>query len=324
MPSAIYDRSPLRFKLPERNGGVITGNDVFPGINYYLSSSDVVLKNGYSSVFSTNFNIYSSVIAPKLVQYIPSLEVFSFTFYKGVYLYNPSIENDSVLVETERKDIFFSITGGSTFTLGDLTVEATDSATSSLNPESDNVLFYEGSYYREDLTDAFSLNGQNRTSANDNIKVSISPEVGVNRPLSYFELDGTSQVQNLALKRYVDGNEGIIIPSLKPGDYIGLYLKFETLFSIDSKPIDYAFFNLRYENIVDPTAYSGSNVFPSREIVPGRSLKNSLNQDFFIQSFALKFNTNFDYFKDLLTSKIDVFYDNYPPFFSDYRESEDL
>lgn len=321
MPSAIYDRSPLRFKLPERNGGIITGNDIFPGINYYASSSDVVLKNGYSSVFSTNFNIYSSVIAPKLVQYIPSLEVFSFTFYKGIYLYNPSIEKDAVKNEVERKDIFFSITGGSTFSLGDLsetTVVSTDIFTA---PESDNVLFYEGSYYRNDLTDAFSLNGQNRTSANNNIKVSISPEIGINRPLSYFELDGTSQVQDLALKKYISGNEGILIPSLKPGDYLGLYLKFETLFSIDSKPVDYSFFNLRYENIVDST---DTQMFPSREIVPGRSLKDFFNQDYFIQSFALKFNTNFADFVSLLNNKVDVFYDNYPPFFSDYRESDDI
>jgi hypothetical protein len=322
--SAIYTRSPLRFKLPERNGGIITGDDVFPGINYYVSSSDVILKNGYSSVFSTRFNIYSSVIAPKLVQYIPSLEVFSFTFYKGIYIYNPSKAKDAVLYETERRDINFSITGGSTFTLGDTKLESSDiNNGSTFLPEFDNVLFYEGSYYRENLNDEFSLNGQDRTSANGNIMVSISPEIGINRPLSYFQLDGTSQVQDLSLKSFVPGNEGIVIPSLMPGDYLGVYLKFEAMFSIDSKPVDYAFFNVQYENIVDASD-SQTNLFPSREVIPGKSLPNSFNNTFFIQSFALKFNTNFNEFKQLLQGKIDRMYDNFPPFFSDYRESEDL
>lgn len=322
--SAIYNRSPLRFKLPERNGGIITGDDVFPGINYYASSSDVILQNGYSSVFSTKFNVYSSVIAPKLVQYIPSLEVFSFTFYKGIYIYNPSKVKDAVLYETERRDISFSVTGGATFTLGDTKANPSDESIDlSFLPGSDNVLFYEGSYYRRNLNDEFSLNGQDRTSANDNIKVFISPEIGINRPLSYFELDGTSQVQDLSLKTYTPGNEGILIPSLMPGDYLGLYLKFETMFSVDSKPVDYAFFNLQYENIVDASD-AETNLFPSREFIPGKSLPNSFNNTFFIQSFALKFNTNFNDFKALLQGKIDRMYDNFPPFFSDYRESEDL
>jgi len=336
MSSAIYTRSPLRFKLPERNGGIITNNDVFPGLNYYASASDVILKNGYSSVFSTNFNVYSSVIAPKLVQYIPSLEIFSYTFYKGVYLYNPSIINDSVAFETERLNIVFNITGGSTFTLGNLTnPEATDigGLSSAFSPTSTNVLFYEGSYYRNDLTDQFSLNGQNRTSANNNIKVFMSPEIGKNRPLSYFELNGRSQVQDLSLKSYTSGNEGIVIPSLLPGDYLGFYLKFEVTFSIDSKPIDYSFFNLTYGNnneynymdgneVINSS--DGNNPFPSRETIPGRSLGNAFDESFFIQSFALKFNTNFVEFKNLLQRKINRIYDNYPPFFSDYRESDDI
>jgi len=336
MSSAIYDRSPLRFKLPERNGGIITNDDIFPGLNYYLSSSDVILKNGYSSVFSTKFNIYSSVIAPKLVQYIPSLEVFSFTFYKGIYIYNPSIINDSVKYEAERLNVVFNISGGSTFTLGDLSApSSTDETTLSptFSPSSTNVLFYEGSYYRQDLTDPFSLNGQSRTSANNNIKVFISPEIGKNRPLSYFELNGRSQVQDLSLKKYLNGNEGVFIPSLLPGDYLGFYLKFEVMFDIESKPVDYAFFNLTYENS-DKYNYLDNNEiiisseinnpFPSREIIPGRSLKNSFDKSFFIQSFALKFNTNFAQLRRLLQRKVDRLYDNYPPFFSDYRESDNL
>jgi hypothetical protein len=330
MSSSIYNISPIRFRLPERNGGVITNNDMFPGMNYYTRSNDVILKNGYSSVFSTNFNIYSSAIAPKLVQYIPSLDIFSFTFYKGLYIYNPSIKNDFLEFETERLNIAFSITGGATFTLGDLSTS--DTSESSTSPVSTNVLFYEGSYYRNDLADPFSFNGQNRTSANNNIKISMSPEFSKNRQLTYFELDGTSQVQNLASRKYVAGNEGILIPSLLPGDYFGIYLKFDVMFSIDSKPVDYAFFNVSYENnneysYIENDLLISTDInspFAARDFIPGNSLKNSFNQRFFIQSFALKFKTNFVEFKNLLQKSIDRLYDNYPPFFSDYRESDDL
>jgi len=280
--------------------------------------------------------VYSSVISPKLIQYIPSLDIFSFTFYKGIYLYNPSIANDSVSYETERINIVFNITGGSTFTLGDLSSpDTTDSVNlnTTINPISTNVLFYEGSYYRRDLTDPFSLNGQNRTSANNNIKVFMSPELKKNIPLSYFESDGRSQVQDLSLKDYKSSSEGLTVPSLAPGEYLGIYLKFDVMFNIESSPVDYAFFNLSYENnniynyINENGAIVSSeinNPFPSRETIPGRSLKNSFGKDFFIQSFALKFNTNFVEFKNILQKNLDKMYDNYPPFFTDYRESSNI
>jgi len=302
--ATVYNLSPLRFKLPELNGGSITDTDVFPGINYYTEQEDLIVEGDYSSVFSKNFDVYSSTIAPKLVQYIPSLDAFFLVFYKGMYIYNPSIENDGVEYETQRSNIVFSITGGSTFVI-----------------DNSDQLFYEGSFYQDDLDDPFSLNGLNQTSANGNINVSISPELTKNRPLNYFDFDGTSQTEDISLRDYVSGNSSIQVPDLNPGDYFGLYLKFESVFKLDSNPVDYSFFNLSYSNDI---VSSDTELFPSRETIPGKTLVNSFDDSYFIQSFSLKFNTNTEYLKSILSDKIDIMYDNYPPFFSDYRESDSV
>lgn len=302
--ATLYNLSPLKFKLPEFNGGLITDTDVFPGMNYYTSLNDLIVENTYSATFSKNFDIYNSSIAPKLVQYIPSLDAFSLIFYKGIYIYNPSIEEDNFEYEVSRRDIIFSVTGGSTFAAGP-----------------SDVLFYEGSFYQESLDNPFSLNGLDKTSANGNIRVSISPENRKNRPLKYFNLDGTSQVEDISLRDYIPGNASVQVPSLDPGDYFGVYLKFESVFKLDSILTDYAFFNLSYTNNVSA---SDTERFPSRENIPGQSLENSFGNSYYLQSFSLKFNTNTSLLGNILANKIDLMYDNYPPFFSDYRESDEV
>lgn len=300
---ALYDRFPLKFKLPEQNGGVITELDAFPGLVYYTTDSDVLINEDFSSVFSENFNIFSVSIAPRLVRYIPSTQVFLVTYYKGIYIYNPSIQNDAVLHECTRSGINFSITGGTSFVLNDPT-----------------QVYYEGSIYQQNLNFPNEKNGLNRTSANDNINISISPVSEKNKSLGYFEIDGSSFSGPGATNRdYITGNLGIAVPTLEPGDFLGIYLKFDVSFDINSKPIDYCFFNLSYNNNVSPSDV----FFPSRDVIPGKSVTNLTNLDYYNQSFALRFDTNLESLRKKINQKVEILYDNYPPFFSDFRE-EDL
>lgn len=302
--SALYDRSPLRFKLPEFNGGVITENDMFPGMNYYENPQSLVLVDGsFSSVFSSRFNTYSTAIAPRLVRYIPSLQAFYSVFYKGLYIYNPSIEEDGMLFDTRRVDILFSITGGSVFTLP--------------GSERPSDLYFEGSYYEKDLNDPGSRTGIRNTSVNGNINVSIALAPGKNIPLDYFEVTGSSRSGNVKSRNYTTANSGISIPSLSPGDYQGVYMKFESLFNIKSNPKDYCFFNMSYTNIDNEN-------FGGRDRYPGASSPSLLGKRYYVQSYALKFTTNFSSFKKLHGDTINRVYDNYPPFFTDYRDSENV
>lgn len=298
---ALYDRFPLKFKLPEQNGGVLTELDAFPGLVYYSTDSDVLLNDSFSSVFSDNFNIFSVSIAPRLVRYVPSIRAFEATYYKGIYIYNPSIENDNVQHECVRSGITFSITGGSSFVLDD-----------------PNQVFYEGSFYQEDLNFPTDKNGLDRTSANRNINVSMSPARLKNEPLRYFEIDGTSSSGGITGREYLPGNLGLSVPQLDPGEYLGIYLKFDVSFDIDSKPIDYCFFNITYNNLVSST----DAFFPSRETIPGRAISNLSNIDYYNQSFALRFETTLNSIKEKINQKIELIYDNFPPFFSDFREEE--
>lgn len=301
--AAIYDRFPLKFKLPEQNGGILTELDVFPGMVYYSTDSDILINNTFSSVFSNNFNIFNVSIAPRLVRYVPSSNSFLATYYKGVYLYNPSIENDLVSHECTRSNINFSITGGSSFVL-------TDAST----------VYYEGSFYQNNLNSPNERSGLDRTSANNNIKVSISPTKLKNEPLKYFEINGFSPSGGITSRDYLPGNLGVSILSLEPGEYFGFYLKFEVSFSINSKPIDYCFLNLTYDNVVNPE----NELFPARESIPGLSVQTLAEKDYYNQSFALKFETSLNSLKRRIQRNVDVMYDNFPPFFSDYRDEEDL
>jgi hypothetical protein len=300
---AIYDRFPLKFKLPEQNGGVITELDVFPGLVYYTTDSDILINDSFSSVFSDNFNIFSVSIAPRLVRYIPSADAFSATYYKGLYIYNPSIEKDGVEHECIRSGITFSITGGSSFVLND-----------------PNTIYYEGDFYENDLNSPDDNNGLDRTSANKNVNISISATRLKNEILQYFEIDGSSSTAGIINREYLPGNLGISIPDLEPGEYFGLYLKFDVSFQIDSKPIDYAFFNLSYDNIVG----SSDEFFPSRETIPGLAVSTLADKDYYNQSFALRFETTLEALSNKIQEKLDVMYDNFPPFFSDYRDEEVL
>jgi hypothetical protein len=297
---ALYDRFPLKFKLPEQNGGVITELDAFPGLVYYTTDSDVLVNQKFSSVFSDNFNVFSVSIAPRLVRYIPSTQVFLVTYYKGIYIYNPSIQNDGVVHECTRSGVNFSITGGSSFVLD--------------NPSD---VYYEGEIYENNLNLPNEKNGLNRTSVNDNINISVSPTLLKNENLSYFEVDGSSfSGSGVSGRDYVPGNLGIAIPTLNPGDYFGVYLKFDVSFDINSKPIDYCFFNLSYNNVVSAT----DEFFPARDSIPGKSVSNLSNKNYYNQSFALRFDTNLSVLREKINQKIEVLYDNFPPFFSDFRE----
>lgn len=298
---AIYDRFPLKFKLPEQNGGIITELDVFPGLVYYSTDTDVLIDNSFSSVFSDNFNIFSVSIAPRLVRYVPSAQAFLATYYKGLYIYNPSIENDDVQYECTRSGITFSITGGSSFVLSD-----------------PNTVYYEGEFYSSDLNSLQTVNGLDRTSANDNVSVFISPSKLKNEPLRYFQADGSSVTGTITTLEYFPGNLGISIPTLEPGDYLGVYLRFDVSFQIDSKPIDYSFFNLTYDNIVN----SSDEFFPSRENIPGLSVPTLSDKKYYNQSFALRFETSLSGVSQKIQDKVNIMYDNFPPFFSDYRDEE--
>jgi hypothetical protein len=298
---ALYDRFPLKFKLPEQNGGIITELDAFPGLVYYSTDSDVLIDGEFSSVFSDNFNIFSVSIAPRLIRYVPSINAFQATYYKGIYIYNPSIENDFVQHECSRSGINFSITGGTSFVLDD-----------------PNQVYYEGSFYKNNLNVLTDKNGLDRTSANKNINVFISPARLKNEPLRYFEIDGSSSSGGISSREYLPGNLGIAIPQLDPGDYFGVYLKFNVSFEIESKPIDYCFFNLTYNNLVSST----DSFFPSRETIPGKAVSNLSNIEYYNQSFALRFETTLNSIKEKIDQKVELIYDNFPPFFSDFREEE--
>jgi hypothetical protein len=310
-----YSRSPLRVKLPEFNGGKITNADAFPGMNYYTGTETnpiprELIKTGFSgslfsSVFSNNFNTYNSENTPRLARYVKSLNAFYYTFYKGIYIYNPSIERDGVLYEAVRSNISFSINGGSSFTI-----------------EDNGALFYEGGFYSRDLNEEFSLNGLDKTSANGNINIFLSPETSKNKDLVYFSEDGissSSSSQFISSRVYYNANNGIVIPELNPGDFFGIYLRFDVRFSADSKPVDYAFINMSYDNLPTPS-HEGDFNFGFRDNIPGKSFGS---QDF-IQSFSFKFTTKLNYFVSELGNVIDKIYDNYPPFFNDYREVESL
>ena len=304
--TTLYNRSPLRIKLPEFNGGQMTEVDLFPGINYYDNEDDLVLDSQvFSSSFSNNFNVFSSVISPSLIRYVSSLNAFYFTFYKGIYVYNPSIKNDNMEYESIRRNINISITGGSTFTL----------------PSSEGV-FYEGALYSDDLNSGFTYAGNSRSSANNNVDVFISGESAKNKSLSYFEIDGSSSNQGasgISSRNYIPSNQGIKLPDLDPGDFYGIYLKFDVSFDINSKPIDYCFINMFYDN--DKTDPNDENFqFGSRDRIPGKSIGN----EDYVQSFALKFSTKLNYLLDGLEQTVDTVYDNFPPFFSDYRYDEEL
>jgi hypothetical protein len=300
---ALYNRFPLKFKLPEQNGGIITELDAFPGLVYYTTDSDVLINQNFSSVFSDSFNVFSVSIAPRLIRYVPSTQVFLVTYYKGIYIYNPSIENDFISYECSRSGINFAITGGSSFLLND--------------PSED---YYEGGIYRENLNFPNEKNGLGRTSANGNINVSISPVSVKNKPLSYFELNGSSESGfGISNRTYVPGNLGIPVPTLDPGDFLGIYLKFDISFDVNSKPVDYCFFNLTYNNSVS----SENQFFPARDIIPGKSIPNSTNLNYYNQSFSLRFDTNLTGIREKINQKVEILYDNFPPFFSDFRE-EDL
>lgn len=289
---ALYDRFPLKFKLPEQNGGDITEQDAFPGMVYYTSDSDVVLSSGFSSVFSNNFNVYSSSLAPRLIKYIPSLDVFSLVFYKGIYLYNPSVEDDNLSYESRRESIIFSATGGTSFIL-----------------DSSNNIYFEGSYYSSDVNEGLDLNGVNRTSLNDNVDLYV--HVGVkNETMPYFSLDGSYSGGSVAGLNYSIANSGFNIPDLDPGDFVPIFLRFEIQFNLDSNPVDYVFLNLSYNNTTN------LDYFGSRETVPGITLASNTGDKYYNQSFAIRFDTNLANIKSLISGKVNLFYDNYPPFFA--------
>jgi hypothetical protein len=298
---ALYDRFPLKFKLPEQNGGVLTELDVFPGLVYYTTDSDLLINDRFSSVFSDNFNVFSSSIAPRLVRYVPSENALLATYYKGIYIYNPSIEQDGVAHECARDNIIFSVTGGSSFILNDA-----------------DKIFFEGDFYLNDLNSPEIKSGINKTSVNDNILVSVSPSRLKNQPLAYFEADGSSPTGGITSREYLPGNLGIPIPSLNPGEYFGLYLKFNVSFSVDKKPIDYSFLNITYDNLVSTT----DSFFPARDVIPGISVANLTNIDYYNQSFALRFETSLTSLRQKIADKVEIMYDNFPPFFSDFREED--
>lgn len=307
MPT-LYTLSPMRFKLPEANGGVITENDMFPGLNYYDDVSDLISNNIYSSELSGSFNIYSSFNSPRLAKYIPSQESFSSRFYKGIYLYNPSKEKDNVLYEASRRNMIFSLTGGTSILLD--------------SPVNEQVIFYENKKYESDFNDTINYYKVDKTSSNGNVLISLSGMGQKNTSLPYFNLDGSvfrSESNSVIFRDYIPANSGLLIPELNPGDYYGVFLRVDIKFDIDSKPSDYSFFNLTYENFT--LEESQPFLFGDRDRIPGFSTGTNR---YFAQSFGLKFNTNLNATKRDINKKINILYDNYPPFFSDYREADDL
>jgi hypothetical protein len=304
---AVYTLSPLRFRTPESNGGVFTENDMFSGINYYQQASELISSDVYSSVLSGSFDVYSSFNSPRLARYIPSTESFFSRFYKGIYIYNPSKEKDGVLHESARRNIIFSITGGTTILLE--------------SPVNEQTLFYENKKYIEDFNDTINLYKVDKTSANNNVFISLSGMPEKNSNLPYFNLDGSvarSESNNVVFRDYVSANSGILIPELLPGEYYGVFLRVDIKFDVESKPVDYSFLNLTYENF-NPIESEEDFIFGDRDVIPGFSTGA---YRYFIQSFGLKFNTNLSSIKRDINKKINILYDNYPPFFSDYREAD--
>lgn len=299
---AVYDRSPLRIKMPEDNGGGITNVDMFPGYTYFSSASDVVSSsNIYSTSVTSKLNVYGSFRSPSLVRYISSINAFSYTFFKGIYLYNPSIEKDKLNYECTRNNIFFSINGGSVFSLPNL-----------------NVVFYETSPYLNYLNDKINLSKVEKTSSNNNVKISISLESNKNVPLPYFNVDGSLPRLSGTIRSrvYSNASAGVVINELLPGDYIGMYLKIESLFNPASLPFDFSFFNLRYEN----SPNQNNLVFSDRDNIPGAGVDEFSSFRFYTQSMVAKFETRLDTLNKSIDKTVNLMYDNYPPFFSDYRE----
>jgi len=300
---AIFNRSPLRFKSPESNGGFLTENDMFSGLNYYTNPEDIIINGVYSSSLSNIFNIYSSFNSPRLARYIPSIESFSSRFYKGIYIYNPSKEKDGFLYECARRNIIFSINGGNSILLDE--------------PLDEKTVFYENNKYLNDLNDKINFYKVNTTSSNGNVKISLSSMGEKNKALPYFNLDGFGGRENIgvAANRYTDANSGILIPELFPGDYYGIILRIDINFDIDSSPFDYSFLNLTYENFPTPNAVDF--LFGDRDVLPGFSTGDN---KYYLQSLSLKFNTSLTSIKRNIAKTVNIIYDNYPPFFSDYRE----
>jgi len=297
----VYVVSPLRFKSPESNGGFLTENDMFSGINYYTDPLDLIENGIYSSSLSNVFNIYSSFNSPRLARYIPSPESFSSRFYKGIYIYNPSIENDGVLYECARRNIIFSVNGGNSILLEE--------------PIDEKTVFYENNKYLKDLNDNVNFYKVNTTSSNGNVKIFLSGMDEKNRNLPYFGLDGSGGRESVEGRRYVEANSGIIIPELFPGEYYGIFLRVDSQFDIDSKPFDYSFFNLTYENF--PVEEGETFLFGDRDVIPGFSTGENR---YYMQSLSIKFNTSLSSIRRNIDRTINLIYDNYPPFFSDYRE----
>jgi len=293
--------TPLRVRLPmSMYGGILTNDVAAPLLDYYTLPGGITITQGDFVVTKLQR------ISPS---YIPSTAaLFSGTFYSSFY-----ISNDTQVAGSSRKNIYLWINGGESFTVqnGATPLTVFQENTSVL----DSLVAAGLTLTSNEYTD-FNFNGKNNSTMFG--QVVIETLIGPSSKLVEFNPDGSSIGLDLRRQTFQPSTHKLPIPELKQGEYVGVYLKINTIFNPNDRfPVDYAFVHLS-SNFYYPVSPSTPSI---REVYPGQSQQSDGTRlDQFLPSMTLMFITNYDKMLSAIDDHMDTLYSKYPPYFLYYKD----
>lgn len=281
-------------------GGNYTELDLATSMSYYqipastLLTPDIV-ASGYQEV---------SRFFP---EYIPAHKSLTGgVYYRGLYVSNVSANRVC-------ENVQFWIDGGSPYIVSNTVTPRTSIFENSVllnSPQHTRAMTPQTREYHK-------LRGVSRSSLFGNIKLdTYVPTDNVNVNLLEINEEGVAGAAfNLANVRFTSAPQRVSLPTLRPGDFVGLFLRATVNFDPHVKEVtsDYSFLHLSWVS----TSSSGNR----RTVAfPSQSQSNSTQ---FLPSVRLKFETRHDRMMVDVMTKVDSLYRYYPPYFRSYLEDDD-
>jgi len=280
---SIDEPDALKLLAGDSESNVITDVPIGPNIDFYEIPNEGEI---------TQTDLLSSTVNALLPSYIPSEDaIFSNSQYTSFYVKNDSLDF--------YQQIFFDMNGGERISVQNLDFSGS---------------FYEADNYSlpldldENLLLRYKSSGQGNYSLFNQLNISYS----VAQKNTLLRVPDEDVVSNLD---FVDARQESRLPDLGPGEYVGIYLKIDSLFNVDLDiPVDFSFMHFTYSNAT-------RNDFVQ---IPGQTFFRSKNKSNYginvMPSVALRFVTNYERLVKLISDTTEELYANYPPFFLYYEE----
>jgi len=292
---------PLCINLPQTAyGGPISKDQGAPLQSFYELADTHTITQG--DLVVTNLRKVSP-------DYIPSTDaMFSGDFYSSLY-----IQNSSEINVNTSDNIYFWINGGESFTVQN---SATPQTIFQENTSTLDGLIAHGLTLTSKEYNDYNLNGKNRSTMFGQVK--IGTLLGPSRELVEFNADGSSIGFDLRRQTFLSSTQKLKLPALNPGEHVGIYLKFTTVFNPNDKlPIDYAF--LHISNLTRSTTHPSSPAAIDK--YPGqRRYSTGVLDNRFLPSIRMRLITNYTKLLEAIDTNVDTLYSKYPPYFLNYKD----